>query len=319
VRNPNAPWSNTSINTNFPNPYSMQWNLSVQRQLSSDLMIETAYVASRGVKLNYVRDFNQVDRVTGQRNPAFGQNRFYDTSDSSRYHSWQTSLRKRLSRDFLFNVHYTYANNLSYGDGDLLLPDQRPQDINNLRAELGPTPYDQRHRFVTDFLYELPLMRLTGASGRAATLALGGWQFSGIFTGNTGSAFNVSQPTSLPGSRPDYIGGQAINSNYRQTLQYLNTAAFARVPLVPASGAPARPGTIGRMALRGPGSVSIDLGLAKNFAFSERFRFQFRAEMFNATNHTNLGGVSTNIAAANFGRLTNAGARVVQLNGRLTF
>jgi len=319
VRNPNAPWSNTSINTNFPNPYSMQWNLSVQRQLSSDLMIETAYVASRGVKLNYVRDFNQVDRVTGQRNPAFGQNRFYDTSDSSRYNSWQTSLRKRLSRDFLFNVHYTYANNLSYGDGDLLLPDQRPQDINNLRAERGPTPYDQRHRFVTDFLYELPLIRLTGANGRAATLALGGWQFSGIFTQNTGSAFNLSQPTSLPGSRPDYIGGQPINSNYRETLQYINTAAFARVPLVTASGAPARSGTIGRMALRGPGSVSIDLGLAKNFAFTERFRFQFRAEMFNATNHTNLGGVSTNIAAANFGRLTSAGARVVQLNGRLTF
>ncbi len=319
AKNPNAPWSNTSINTNFPNPYSLQWNLSVQRQITGSLAIESAYVASRGIKLNYVRDFNQVDRVTGVRNPAFGQNRYYDTSDSSRYHSWQTSLRKRMSRDFLFNIHYTLANNLSYGDGDLLLPDQRPQDNNNLAAERGPTPYDQRHRFVTDFLYEIPALRWSGSTSRAAKLALGGWQFSGILQANTGGAFNLTQPSSVPGSRPDYVGGTAINSNYRETLQYLNPAAFARVPLIAASGATARPGTIGRMALRAPGAVGIDLGLAKNLDFTERVRFQFRVDMFNATNHTNLGGVSSNITAGNFGRLTSAGARVVQLNGRLSF
>lgn len=319
VRNPNAPWSNTSINTDFPNPYSIQWNLSVQRQLTSSLALETAYVASRGVKLNYVRDFNQVDRLTGVRNPAFGQNRFYDTSDSSRYHSIQTSLRKRLSSDFLFNVHYTFANNLSYGDGDLLLPDQRAQDINNLAPERGPTPYYQRHRFITDFLYELPFLRLPGASGRAAKLALDGWQFTGIFSANAGGYANLSQPSSLPGSRPDYIGGNATNSNFRETLQFLNPAAFASVPIIAASGATARPGTIGRMAIQVPGVMNIDLGLAKNFAITERVRFQFRADMFNAANHTNLGGLSTNIQAGNFGRLTSAGARVIQLNGRLSF
>jgi len=319
VRNPNAPWSNTSINTDFPNPYSMQWNLGVQREITRSLAIETAYVASRGVKLNLVRDQNQVDRVTGQRLAGFAQFRYYDTSESSRYHSWQTSLRKRFSQDFLFNVHYTYANNMSYNDGDLLLPDQRPQDINNLRAELGPTPYDVRHRFVTDFLYELPFQRLSGMTGRGARLALGGWQISGILTANTGSAFNLSQPSSVPGSRPDYISGSPINDNYRDTLQYLNTSAFARVPVITASGATARPGTIGRNALRGPGSWTIDFGLAKNLDFTERWRFQFRVDMFNAFNHTNLGGVSTNIQAGNFGRLTSAGARVIQLNGRLSF
>jgi hypothetical protein len=319
VRNPNAPWSNTSINTNFPNPYSLQWNLGVQREITRSLTIETAYVASRGVKLNLVRDQNQVDRVTGQRLVGFGQFRYYDTSESSRYHSWQTSLRKRFSQDFLFNVHYTYANNLSYNDGDLLLPDQRPQDINNLRPELGPTPFDVRHRFVTDFLYELPFQRLSGMTGRGARLALGGWQFSGILTANTGSPFNLSQPSSVVGSRPDYVSGSPINSDYRDTLQYLNTAAFARVPVISASGATARPGTIGRNALRGPGSWTIDFGLAKNFDLTERWRFQFRVDMFNGFNHTNLGGVSTNIQAGNFGRLTSAGARVIQLNGRLSF
>ncbi|MBM3752858.1 MAG: TonB-dependent receptor [Acidobacteria bacterium] len=319
VRGANAPWSGGSVNTNFPNPYSLQWNLGIQREITKSLAIETAYVASRGIKLNLVRDFNQVDRLTGARNPAFSQIRHYDTSESSRYHSWQTSLRKRMSRDFLFNVHYTYANNLSYNDGDLLLPDQRPQDNDNIRAERGPTPYDIRHRFVSDFLYELPFLRVSGASGRAARLAAGGWQFSGILSANTGSAFNLTQPSSVPGSRPDYVGGAPLNSDYRKTLVYLNTAAFARVTIIAASGATARPGTIGRNALRGPGAWTLDLGLAKNFDFTERVRFQFRVDMFNSLNHTNLGGLSTNITAGNFGRLTSAGSRTVQLNGRFSF
>lgn len=319
VRNPNAPWSNTSINTNFPNPYSIQFNLGVQHALSSSLVLETAYVGTRGVKLIMVRDYNQVDRVTGIRDPNFGQNRYYDTSESSHYHSWQSSLRKRFSRDFLFNVHYTYSNNISYNDGDLLLPGPRPQDINNLRAEKGPTPYDVRHQFVTDFLYELPILRWSGASGRFTQLAFGGWQFSGVFRANSGSPIDLSQPSSVPGSRPDYIGGNPINENYGDTLQYLNRAAFALVPVVTASGATARPGTLGRNALRGPGGWNVDAGLAKNFAFTERTRFQLRVEMFNAFNHTVLSGISTNIQAGNFGRLTSAGSRGIQLNGRFSF
>lgn len=319
VRNPNAPWSGTSINTDFPNPYSMQFNMSVQQAITSSMMFETSYIGTRGVKLIMVRDFNQVDRITGLRDPAFGQNRYYDTSESSHYHAWQSSLRKRFSRDFLFNVHYTYSNNIAYSEGDLLLTSQRPQNNFNIQAEKGPTPFDARHRFVSDFLYEIPFARWSGATGRGMRLLLGGWQLSGVFSAQTGTPISVTQPSSVPGSRPDYIGGDAINSNYRDTLQYLNRAAFATVPVIAQSGATARPGTTGNNFLRMPGRWNIDTGLAKNFDFTESVRFQFRVDMFNAFNHTNLSGVSTNIQAGNFGRLTSAGARGIQLNGRLSF
>jgi hypothetical protein len=172
---------------------------------------------------------------------------------------------------------------------------------------------------VADYLYEIPLMRWSGKDNRGARLALGGWQVSGLLTALSGSAFNLSQPSTLPASRPDYIGGDPITSDYRQTLVYLNRAAFARVPINTASGATARPGTLGRNALRGPGSWVVDLGLAKNLNLTENWRFQFRVDMFNALNHTNLGGISTNITAANFGRLTSASSRGVQLNARLSF
>ena len=319
VRNPNAPWSGTSINTDFPNPYSMQFNLSIQQAITSTLMFETAYIGTRGVKLIMVRDFNQVDRVTGLRDPNFSQNRYYDTSESSHYHAWQSSLRKRFSQNLLFNVHYTYSNNIAYSEGDLLLTSQRPQNNFNIQAEKGPTPYDARHRFVSDFLYEIPIARWTGSTGRGMRLLLDGWQLSGVFSAQTGTPFYLTQPSSVPGSRPDYIGGEAINSNYQETLQYLNVAAFARVPVNAASGATARPGTTGNNFLRNPGRWNIDAGLAKNFDFTERVRFQFRVDMFNAFNHTNLSTVSTNIQAGNFGRLTSAGARAIQLNARLSF
>lgn len=319
ARDPNAPWSNTSINTDFPNPYSLQWTFSIQRQLTNTLMLESTYVGTRGVKLNLVRDYNQVDRVTGIRPiSGFAQIRYYDTSESSHYHAWQNQIRKQLSHDFTFSAFYTWSSNLSYNDADLLLPGTRPQDNNNLRAEKGPTPYDIRHRFTADFLYELPFYRMV-SGGAASRLLLDGWQFSGIFSANTGSPFTISQGSSIPGSRPDYVAGEPILDNYRDTLVYLNPAAFAQVPVIALSGATARPGTLGRNALRSPGGWNLDLALAKNLNFTERLRLQLRADMFNAFNHTVLGGVSTNIQAGNFGRLTSAGARVVQLNARFSF
>ena len=203
VKNPNAPWSGTAINTDFPNPYSLQWTLGVQRELTNTLALETAYVGNRGVKVNMVRDQNLVDRQTGLRNPAFGQFRYYDTSESSHYSSWQTSLRKRFSQDLSFNVHYTWASSISFNEGDLLLPNTRPQDNNNLNLDRGPSPYDIRHRFVSDFLYELPFARLSDASTRGKKLLLAGWQFAGIYSAESGFPLYIGQP-GYPGARIDY-------------------------------------------------------------------------------------------------------------------
>ena len=215
-------------------------------------------------------------------------------------------------------MFYTWASNISYNEGDLSLPNIRPQDNNNLRAERGPTPYDVRHRFATDFLYELPFQRWA-SGGTASRLLLGGWQFRGIFVANSGAPITILQGSAVPGSRPDYVGGDPIFDNYNETLVYLNPAAFARVPVIQASGATARPGTLGRAALRGPGGWNVDLSFSKNLNFTESLRLQLRADMFNALNHTVLGGVSTSILDANFGRLTSATARVVQLNARFSF
>ena len=319
VRNPNFDWTGATINPNFATPYSIQWTLSVQRQLTETMTLEAAYVGNHGVKLLMNRQMNTVDRVTGVRpRTGFGEFRHFDTSESTHYHGLQTSLRKRFSQNLLFNAHYTWSSNIGFMDGDLTTL-SAPQDPNNLALERGPTPFDVRHRFVSDFLYEVPFERWIGASGQASRLLLGGWQLSGIYSAETGSPINIGTPSSIPGQRADLIGTPYLQDS-AQPLQYLNKASFARVQQIAASGASARPGTLGRNALRGPGFWNIDLGIGKNLALTEKIRLQIRADMFNAFNHTNFSGINTNIVNASFGMFTSTrGARGMQLNARLTF
>lgn len=316
--NPNAPDSGDVLDSRFPNPYSLQWNLSIQRQLTSSLALETTYTGTRGIKLPFKRGMNLVDRQTGVRpNPGFLQFVFVSPADSSSYHAWQTSLRKRLGSGLTFGTHYTWSSLLSYQTGDLAHLGNTTQD--RRQDDKGPPPSHMRHAFVSDFLYELPFSRLTGSTGRGARLLLAGWQFGGILTANSGLPLFLTQSSPFNGSRPDYIGGSAVLDNYRETLQYVNRAAFQAVPVVRLSGVPERNGNLGRGALRGPGLVSLDLSLAKNLALTERHRLQIRADLFNSMNRTNFTAVSSDINAANFGRVTAAIARTLQLNARLTF
>jgi hypothetical protein len=316
-----TPIANTAISPVFPNPYSIQWTLGVQRELGRGMVLDVAYVANRGVHLNTVRTENLPDRITGiAPNPTFGQFRYYDASDASKYNSLQVSLMKRYSAGLTLTAAYTYANNMSFGDADLLL-NNNPQDNNNLRADYGPTPFDIRHSFNASFLYDMPFARMLHRTDRLTNLLLGGWQLSGVFTGTTGLPANITNgKSSYPNSRPDFVGiGTPVFGNYQATLQYLDPNAFLAVPLSTASGASIRPGNLGHNAIRTPGVVNLDASLAKNFAITERVRFQLRLDAFNATNHTNLGGLVTDISKSNFGRLTSATSRTVQIGARLSF
>ncbi|MBA3441104.1 MAG: carboxypeptidase regulatory-like domain-containing protein [Pyrinomonadaceae bacterium] len=320
VRNPNAPWVGDAFNTKNPTPYSMQWVLSLQRQLTNSISVDTAYVGTRGVKLRYNRRINLVDRQTGLRPfSGFGEFAYFDTSESTTYHAWQTNFQKRLTQGFLVNANYTWSRAISYGEGNVSTLEE-PQDANNLQLERGPSPYDITHRFASDFLYELPFARWWNADGLGKRLLFAGWQVSGIFRAETGAPFNIAMPNSLPGQRVDYVGGSAYIDSSSDALNFLNRSAFAQVPVIAASGASARPGTLGRNALRLPGYWNIDLTLAKNFALNERLRLQLRGDLFNAFNHTSFSSVNTTITSGNFGRFTaTRGARVVQLNMRFSF
>ena len=305
-------------------PYSVNTYLGIQRSLGARLMLETAYVGTQGVDFPQYRTFNPVDRVTGRRpNPNLGEGNYIDNSQTTSYHSWQTSIRKRYSNNFSFGAHYTWGKSLSYTGGDIGATFQgdaanSTQDFHDWRDNKGPSTGDITHLFVADWVYGLPMLADTAAVVRHA---LGGWQFAGVLRANTGTPFNVSEPSARAASRPDLLDVEgAIVSDYRSTLQYLNPAAFGVVAKSPLSGATLRSGTYGNNVLRGPGHVSVDLSLAKHFELSHRLRFQIRTDMFNALNRVNYTSLVTNIESRTFGQITGAsGARTIQLNARLNF
>lgn len=323
--------TDSAIDPNWQNSYSMQWTAGIQRQLTETMALDVGYVANRGVKLVYSPDFNRVDRLTGQRPyPNFAQFRYYQSADSSTYNSLQASLRKRFSRNLMFNINYTWASNLTYfaGDYGCCGADNGPQDLNNLAENRGPTPYHIRHRFISDWVYELPLAGFSDNSFAKRWL-FEGWQAGGIFLAETGSSLDIRQSigAAAPGARPDYIGSSheaAILPDYTTSVagsyQYLDGAMFANVPISPVSGASIRPGNLGRRSIYGPGQWTVDLALSKNLKIGEQKRIQLRADLFNALNHTNFRGVDTNTRSNRFGRITSTGpGRVTQLSARFDF
>ena len=305
------------LNPDLDSSYVYNFYFGVQRALAENVVLESAFVGNRGVKWLTSRIGNNVDRFTGLRpNPNFATFDYWDNSDSTRYLSWQTSLRRRYSRNLSANFHYTWAKQIAYGAGDTGWVGSDTQDFFNLEANRGVGFQDVTHVFVSDIVYDLP--RLDGL-GRLARAVVGGWQVSAILTGQTGLPANITQPSATSGQRPDYIGGDPILSDYSETLQYLNPAAFARVPESDV-GAAIRPGTLGRNPIRQPGLINVDFSLGKNFAISEGVRLQIRADSFNAFDHTNLSGLNTNIESSSFGRLNDTrGAREIQLNAKVTF
>jgi len=313
--------SNTTIDPNFPNPLSIQWMLGVEREIGFSTTLSVNYVGNRALNLLLNQQENLPARLTGiAPDPTFPIFMLNTVRDESNYHSVQVSLGKRFSHGILFRMNYTHARNMAYGAGDVL-GGSKPQDPNDLRAEYGPTIIDIRDAFNGSFAYDLPFQKIGHRNGRAATLLLGGWQLSSIVTARTGLPFNITNSSSsYPADRPDVVAGiQPIFANYRSTLQYLNPAAFLAPPIVPVTGAQARPGNLSRNALFLPGLWLCDMTLAKSLALTERWRLRLRWDAFNALNHTNLGGLSTNVSSGSFGRLTSATPRNTQVSARLEF
>ena len=322
------------ITPDLQNPYTINYQFNVQRQLTSDLMWEVGYVGTRGVKFPMHRRFNLPDRQTGIRpNPTLipGGPYFVDMGESVMNHSLQTSARKRFSRNFSFDIHYTWGKTIAYTGGDVGVyygtdATSGIQDFFNLAIERGNPGFDTTHRAVADLIYELPSFRDSGPLVRGI---LGGWQVSGIYSGTTGEPVTIRQGCSQGWvCRSDYVGGSMYvpegvtfgraRVGSHQDVRFLNPDAFARVDEV--RGIAQRPGNAGNGLVRGPGQWTLDFSLAKSFSLGEVSRLQVRADMFNALNRVNLGSLNGNVENSDFGTLDAAGAmRQMQMALRITF
>jgi hypothetical protein len=322
------------IDTNISAPYTVQSMVSVQRAFGRTMAAEIGYLRTDGNDFPLQRQFTQAfDRQTGLRpNPAIGAPGGYyvDSSQTLLYNGLQTSLRRRFSDRYSWDVNYTLGKSDATQGGDLsvyyITSFNAMQDFWNPELDYGPSTNDVRHRLNASFIYELPGM---GGGQGVLNGVLGGWQISGILQARSGTALVVTQPSGIGNSRPDVAPGvDLVIADWKDTCNasgcnYLNTAAFVRVPVSPVTNATLRPGTYMPEMARGPGEVNLHTTLAKSFSIGAEKRLQVRADVFNVLNkknYTTPNNPQTNMNSADFGRITGAGRpRVFQVGARLTF
>ncbi len=319
LRRQNVPRTLEVFDENSVNPYSLQWTLDLQRELTPQWLVRLGYVGTRGVKVGMNHNINQPDRLTGQRPfPHILESSWRNSAESSTYHALQALLQRRFAQGLQLNLSYTWAKTLAIVQGDYYGGnDPEVQDESNLAADWGPVAGDRKHSLAADFAYTLPLDRV-GKQPKALRLFSEGWQLGGILRAASGSALNPTQASVYRRQRPDFNGADPYLDNADRFL-FLNRAALNVIPNSPA-GIPLRPGNAGKGSLRGPGRVNADLSVSKVFAIRERFQFRFRAEAFNATNSVILQDPVLEATRADYGQIRSVDpARVLQLSLRLSF
>jgi hypothetical protein len=309
-------------------------------------VLDLSYVGNRALKLPSFRNlnpntytFNSQGIVTvGPRELSslnlLGDIQILENLGIANYNSLQAKLERRFSKGITLLASYSYGKALTdsvdhlstsgVGNGVDVGEYKEPQNPHNRRSEYGPSEFDVTHRFVMSGVWQLPFGR-SKAVGRnwspPADLLLGGWEFSPIFTWQGGLPLTINQPQviNIGGerrSRPNRTSDGNLPPDRRAVDRWFDTNAFVGLT----ANTPNQIfGNSGVGIIRSPGFVNFDFNLAKNFALSERLGAQFRAEFFNAVNHTNLSlpGVTT---GAGFGQIVSASdARIIQFALKLRF
>jgi hypothetical protein len=308
----------------FADGYSQMYNLTVQRIFPRNISLEVGYVGAVSHKLSYkVGNYNIQSHVSSM----LGQIQTLLPAGNSNYNSLQVKVEKRYAKDWSVLASYTYAKNLDNGPAPFnLASDNAPQNPFNLSAEYGPADNDLHHNFVMSNQVDLPFGKgklLFHNAGSFADRVVGGWHLNSIATLRTGTPVNVisnSGYKDYSGLRPNLVVGVSpIFPRGKRTLkEYFNTSAFTAVK--GQSNADPIAGDAGRNIVRGPGYTSEDLSLLKNFALTERFGLQVRAEVFNLLNTAHFGNPDGNMASGTFGAINSVGeARVMQFAMKLTY
>jgi hypothetical protein len=261
--------------------------------------------------------------------PDFFRTKFYGLSSiqrvepvaNSNYNALQFSLRKTTGA-LTLDVAYTYSHSLDDSSDN---QDSNFVNSYNVHQNYASSNYDQRHILTVAWTYDVPFR----GKGISRTL-LGGWQWAGIMTAQSGTPFSVvngvygdsagvADGTTGIGSYADRSGDPHASRNCppladgTKGVALFNCAAYTQTQGLTF-------GNSGRNSLNNPHRTNVDMSVFKVFKARENIQVQFRAEAFNVFNHTEWNGVNPYVSTNNF--LYSTGAhmpRVLQFALRITF
>jgi len=305
------------VANDFVNPMVQKWNFAIQQDLGHQMSLEVGYQGNHSshqlfqpddnpcpnlatlnssINCNGLRLYPDIGSISGTSSFGFGN-----------YNAMTVKLERRMSKGLQFISSYTYGHALA-NTGTTLSGSNNFQTKSNLDYNLdySSAAWDIRHNFTTGITYDLPFGRgrqFGSNINKAADILLGGWQVNGILTLHTGQPYTVSAGGCQgvwAGCFPDLVSGanpNAAPSGGRTPSEWFNTANFT----APAS---LTQGNLADNTNYGPPLRNLDASIFKDFAVTERYRVQFRTEIFNFTNTPQFNFPDSGFGDANFGKVT---------------
>ena len=331
-------------------PYAQRWQLSVQRLLPSNVVVEVAYVGNRGTHLETDRDLNAVpnqylstsgtrDQNTINRLSGIYANPFYPllpgtalgSESLTRYQllkpypqfgsimgttndgfSWYHSLQMRVERRFAdgFTIQASYTFSKFMEATSYLNP-------GDLYPEKVISAEDFPHRLSISGICELPFGQgkpIFGSAKGLPGILAGGWQLQGVYTWQSGQALGFGNAI-FRGNLKD------IPQDGRNIDRWFNTAAGFETD--PSKQLDYNIRTLSSRfgGIRGDSTNQLNASLFKNSTLREGITLQFRAEAINALNHAQFANPVTDPTSQAFGMVQyeKTSTRAVQLGIKLLF
>jgi len=272
-------------------------------------------------------------------NPYVSYTQSWFGMGTASYHAMNVSVLKRAARGLTFKANYSFSKALDLNSA-ILAPSGENEPTNlvsgpyNRRLNKGVAAYNPAHQFNTNFSYQLPFgsgQRFGGGASGWMNRLIGGWQWNGIATAQTGFPFTPTigfnnsgtgegtQPTDVADRNPNFKGPVVLGT----VDHWFDPRAFS----MPIAGTF---GNAGRSAYRGPNLFNVDTSLFKRIPLRESVTLQFRAEAFNVLNRANFAfpnqvvfqGNSANYSySSSAGQITNTAttARLLQFALKVLF
>ena len=296
-------------------PTVEEWNFTVEREIAPKTTLRVAYVGSHGFHGLLSVDPNSIPAqicasaagctsggtpgttkgavpqgaqyipIAGRPNPNLSGGFFWYTEGNTSYNALQIDAAHRLSHGLQFRANFTYGKNLDMNSGltgaQANNQAQMILDRNDLPRDWGPSALDITAQASFSASYELPWSKsrnrfVSGWQVNMITTLLSGFPFTPQIGSNRSGDGDTRNPD-RPNLNPNFSGPVIIGS----PNQWFNPSAF----LLPTAGTY---GNLGRGVYNGPGLAEVDFSIFKTTRLTERTSLQFRGELFNILNHTNL-------------------------------
>jgi outer membrane receptor protein involved in Fe transport len=322
-----------AIDPNIKTSYAHTWSLAAEDSLKRDILVGLEYSGSRGTDLYTIDRLNMSGSnalfgpgpvpASARINPQYGLINFRTNGGSSIYHALTARLERRNvgNLGLTMRANYTWAHGIDDNSSTFTSDNAGHYNLGlldplNPSLDRGDSDFDVRHRFALSAVWSEPFFSKPGLMNAIA----GGWNLTPIVTVRTGTPFTIYDCTNEGVALcPRVMFGAPFKAKYTDVgtsnpneFEYLDLTSGAPDssyvnPIVGISDFGPFPANMqGRNTFRTPGVWRFNMGIYKDFAVTEKVKLQFRSEIYNLFNHSNLYIVYSNLDVGSF-----AGAPIV--------